>query len=250
MIEYIIYFLKTNWLYIAVIAISWEFTINCTSLYLHRSMTHKGVTFATPIAFLMRLWIWLTSTVSRHEWVAVHLKHHAFPDQQQDPHSPYQQGFWKIQLIGVWPYIKASCNKELTEKFGKSCPEDWLDKNWFVKYRHVGIFIMLAINVALFGWPWGPIIWLCQVLAMVIQGQIINAAGHTIGYRSADVDDHSTNIMPIGIILDGEELHNNHHANPASPKLSRRWFEFDKGWMYIRLLSMLRLAKVRYSTTK
>ncbi len=241
---------ETFWIPLAVVLISGHLTSISSSLYLHRSMTHKGVIFAAPISFLMRLWLWMATSINTKEWVACHRKHHAFPDQEEDPHSPYQTGFFRVLFGGVFQYRKAIADKDMVEKFGKGCPNDWLERNLFEKYKNWGVLVIAIADVALFGFAWGAAVWVGQILWMINIGHIVNAAGHKIGYRNTDVDDHSTNIIPIGIIIAGEELHNNHHANPASPKFSRKWYEFDMGWMYIKLLSMVNLANVRYSTTK
>jgi len=244
------FFPETIWIPIAVVLISGHLTSISSSLYLHRSITHKGVVFAPPVNFLMRTWLWLATSMSTKEWVACHRKHHAFPDEEEDPHSPVHKGFFSVLFGGVFHYVKAVRDHEMVEKFGKGCPDDWLERNVYVKFRRYGVFVLLAINFLLFGFAWGAAIWLGQVLWMIVIGQIVNGAGHRIGYRNTGVDDHSTNIVPIGILIAGEELHNNHHANPASPKFSRKWYEFDMGWVYIKMLSMVGLAKVRYSTTK
>lgn len=247
----IFYFVPESfWIPLAFILITGHFTSISSSLYLHRSITHKGVEFAAPVSFLMRTWLWLATGMSTKEWVACHRKHHAFPDEEEDPHSPVQKGFWSVMLGGVFHYRKAVADKEMVEKFGKGCPNDWLEKNVYTKYRQYGIFILMGINLLLFGFLWGPIVWVGQVLWMIFIGHVVNGMGHKVGYRNTDVDDHSTNIMPVGILIAGEELHNNHHANPASPKFSRKWYEFDMGWVYIKTLSLIGLAKVRYSTTK
>lgn len=253
------YLWDSGWLVPIYILITGHWTSISSSLYLHRAITHKGVTFKAPINFLMRTWLWLATGMSTKEWVACHRKHHAHPDEPEDPHSPVQKGFWSIIFGGVFHYRKAVADKEMVEKFGKGCPDDWLENKVYMKYRSWGIYILMGINILLFGFIYGPIAWLGQVLWMIVIGHTVNGLGHGFGifsiknlfnYRNTDVKDHSTNIIPVGILIAGEELHNNHHANPASPKFSRKWYEFDMGWVYIKTLSLIGLAKVRYSTTK
>lgn len=248
------------WLVLAYVLMSGHWTSISSSLYLHRSITHKGVEFKAPVSFLMRTWLWLATGMSTKEWVACHRKHHAFPDKPDDPHSPVQKGMLHVLTQGVSDYRKAVSDKAMVEQFGKGCPDDFLEQKLFRPYRQWGIWLLLSINLAFFGFIAGPsgwigflaglIAWLGQILWMIAIGHTINGLGHGFGYRNKEVDDHSTNIMPIGILVVGEELHNNHHANPASPKFSRKWYEFDLGWAYIKALSLLGLAKVRYSTTK
>ncbi|MBD0296422.1 MAG: fatty acid desaturase [Flavisolibacter sp.] len=232
------------------VLITGHFTSICSSLYLHRSMTHRGVIFKPSVSFLMRLWLWLATGMNTRQWVAIHRKHHAFPDKEGDPHSPIVKGFWAIMIYGVKYYREAGRDEAMIEKYGKGCPNDWWERNVFSKYQSLGIFILLGVYLLLFGLVWGPIVWLIQMAWMPFIGQIVNGIGHYFGYRNTDSKDHSRNIIPVGVVIVGEELHNNHHANPASPKFSQKWFEFDLGWVYIRILSFLGLAEINYKALK
>lgn len=244
------HFWDSLWLAVIYILVTGHWTSISASLYLHRSITHKGVVFKAPVNFLMRTWLWLATGMSTKEWVACHRKHHSCPDQPGDPHSPVQTSMWHVLTQGVFDYRKAVADKEMVEQFGKGCPDDGLEREFFTPYRQYGIYVLLFINLLLFGWIWFIPVWLCQILWMIFIGHVINGLGHGVGYRNKEVEDHSTNVLPVGILVAGEELHNNHHANPASPKFSRKWYEFDMGWVYIKLLSWVGLAQVRYSTTK
>ncbi len=210
----------------------------CASLYLHRSMTHTSVKFVEPISVSMRIWLWLATGMNTQEWVAVHRKHHAYADVIGDPHSPVVEGKAAVVFGGVFLYRKAVKDPELLPQFGKTKPEDWIEKNVFSKFRTGGIFILIATNMLIFGPFWGLVLWLCQALWMIVLGHIINGLGHWIGYKNKkDLKDHSTNILPIAPVGMGEEFHNNHHAEPTSPKFSKRWWEFDPGWTLIVILA-------------
>jgi stearoyl-CoA desaturase (delta-9 desaturase) len=221
----------------------------CTTLYLHRGETHGGVTFHPVVAHAMRFWLWLTSGVVTREWVAVHRKHHAHADREGDPHSPAVVGLPGIVFAGLFFYQKAANDPETIEKYGKGCPDDWVERNIYARRRSRGIQLMLLLDLYLFGLVPGLLVWLGMVIWVPIMGNIINGLGHAIGYRNFTTRDVSHNLYPWGIWILGEELHNNHHADPRSAKFKARWWEFDIGWMYIRLLSALRLAKVVYART-
>jgi stearoyl-CoA desaturase (delta-9 desaturase) len=232
------------------ILITGHLTSICSSLYLHRSITHKSVSFSPVISIAMRFWLWLGTGMNTKEWVATHRKHHSCPDKEGDPHSPVVYGLWAILLNGLHYYRKAAKDQTIIEKYGKGCPEDWLETKLFTPYRSYGLFILLGINILLLGFVWGFAAWGVQMLWMPFIGQIVNGIGHAFGYRNADSKDHSTNIIPIGVLIVGEELHNNHHADPASAKFSAKWYEFDLGWVYIKILSWLKLASIKYNTPR
>ncbi len=223
-------------------------TVNAVTLYLHRSMAHGGVTFHPFIAFLMRVWLWLTTGMVTREWVAVHRKHHSFAEREGDPHSPRHEGILKVLFLGVFLYRKAVREPGVLEKYGQGTPDDWFERNIFSRLSILGPLTLAGINQLLFpGWP-GAIAWVIQMTWIPFWAAgVINGLGHFIGYRNHDTVDDSHNISPVGIIMGGEELHNNHHYDPKSPKLKYHWWEFDIGWVYIRILKALGLAKIRYA---
>ncbi len=226
-------------LYGFVILYGCHLTSLFSSLYLHRSITHKGVIFAPWLAFIMRAWLWMATGMKTKEWVACHRKHHSDPDGDGDPHSPVKEGFWTVMLGGVFLYRKAVADKAMVEKFASDCPDDWWEKHVFARNFPFGIILLIAINVLLFGLPWGLVSWLCLALWMIFIGHVINGMGHHNGYRNTETEDSSTNITSNGILIAGEELHNNHHAYPASPKFSLKEDEIDVGWWYIGLFNKL-----------
>lgn len=178
------------------------------------------------------------------EWAAVHRKHHAFCEKEQDPHSPQHYGLWKVLLTGVFLYKKETKNKETLTKYGKFTPDDWIEHKLYRKHSFLGLISLLILNVVLFGYH-GVWIYLLQIIWIPFWAAgIINGLAHFKGYRNFNTNDAATNIFPWGIIIGGEELHNNHHAYPASAKLSMKWYEFDIGWFWIQVLSHLKLAKV------
>lgn len=235
------------WVPVLWIVIAGHITNLCVTLYLHRSATHEGVKFAPPVEHFMRFWLWLTTGMKTREWVAVHRKHHAFSDREGDPHSPVQEGLLEIVFGGVFFYREAARDQEMLEKYGRGCPDDWVEQNVYSRRPFLGLLMMLFVELYLFGPAWGLVVWSGMAVWIPIFGNVINGVGHAIGYRNFDTKDHSHNIIPLGLWIVGEELHNNHHADPRSAKFKARWFEFDIGWVYIRLLSMLRLAKVIYA---
>jgi stearoyl-CoA desaturase (delta-9 desaturase) len=220
-------------------------TIIAVTLYLHRSQTHRGVTFNPVVNHFFRFWLWLTTAMVTKQWVAIHRKHHQYSDVEGDPHSPKLFGIKNILFRGVYYYYVTAKDARMTLSYGKGTPEDWIEKNIYSKYNYAGVCLMLIINIVLFGWI-GPIIWLIQMLWIPFWAAgVINGIGHWFGYRNGTTRDNSHNILPIGIWIGGEELHNNHHLDPANPKLSKKWFEFDAGWFYIKVLEKLKLAKLK-----
>ena len=220
-------------------------TIVCVTLYLHRSQAHRGVAFHPVVAHFMRAWLWLTTGMITRQWVAVHRKHHRFSDETGDPHTPHVYGIGRVLFQGAWLYHEASKDKAMVDSYGAGTPDDWIERNVYTPHSRLGIGLCLVLNLILFGWV-GAIIWGIQMLWIPFWAAgVINGVAHWWGYRNGETRDQSRNISPWGIIVGGEELHNNHHLDPANPRLSRRWFEFDIGWMYIRLLQSLRLATVK-----
>jgi stearoyl-CoA desaturase (delta-9 desaturase) len=196
-------------------------------------------------AIFFRFWLWLTTGMVTKEWAAIHRKHHAKCETEEDPHSPVTRGIKKVLFEGAELYREESKNRETMEKYGHGTPDDWIEHNIYSKYSWQGVGIMLIIDVLLFGGI-GLTVWAVQMLWIpVTAAGIINGIGHYWGYRNYDCADAATNIFPIGIIIGGEELHNNHHTFGTSAKLSSKWYEFDIGWMYIRILETLGLAKVK-----
>ncbi|WP_420464012.1 fatty acid desaturase [Candidatus Palauibacter sp.] len=219
----------------------------CNTLYLHRSATHGGVVFHPVVEHMMRFWCWLVAGIVTKEWVAVHRKHHAYADREGDPHSPTVEGLANIALNGLFFYRRAAQDQAVLDKYGKGTPDDWVERNIYTKRRGLGVKLMLVLSLFLFGIIPGFIVWTCMVFTVPLMGNIINGLGHALGYRTFGTRDDSHNLYPWGIWILGEELHNNHHADPRSAKFKAHWWEFDIGWFYIRILQLLRLADVLYA---
>ena len=220
-------------------------TIACVTLYLHRSQAHRAVKFHPVIEHFMRFWLWLTTGMITKQWVAIHRKHHRFCEEAGDPHSPVHYGIGRVLFRGALLYHAASKDKAMVDTYGRGTPDDWIERNVYTSHSRLGIGLCLVLNLVVFGWV-GAIVWLVQMLWIPFWAAgVINGIGHWWGYRNGSTRDQSRNIVPFGIIIGGEELHNNHHLDAASPKLSRRWFEFDVGWFYIRVLQSFRLASVK-----
>jgi stearoyl-CoA desaturase (delta-9 desaturase) len=220
-------------------------TIICVTLFLHRGQAHKGIEFHPTLSHFMRFWLWLTTGMITKEWVAVHRKHHRFSDVEGDPHSPHVFGIKTIFLTGVTLYSRAAQDQDMINQYGVGTPDDWLERRVYTPWNWGGISAMLIINMVLFG-GWGALIWGIQMIWIPFWAAgVINGIGHWIGYRNGETKDHSRNIVPWGIVIGGEELHNNHHLDPASPRLSKKWYEFDIGWMWFNLFKLLGLAKLR-----
>lgn len=220
-------------------------TIMSVTLYLHRSQAHKGVEFHPVVSHFMRFWLWLTTGMITKQWVAIHRKHHGFSDVEGDPHSPVMHGFKNIFFRGVYYYYLAAKNAHEIIAYGKGTPNDWIEKKLYTKHNYLGIILMLVIDLLLFG-MWGFLVWGLQMLWIPFwAASVINGVGHHWGYRNAETRDNSKNIIPWGVIIGGEELHNNHHLSPGSPKFSLKKWELDIGWVYIRIFEMLNLAKLK-----
>ena len=220
-------------------------TIVCVTLYLHRGQAHRGIEFHPILEHFMRAWLWLTTGMVTKQWVAIHRKHHRFSDAEGDPHSPHVYGIRRVFFKGAGLYHEASKDKVMVDTYGVGAPADWIEHNLYSSHSRLGIGILFLFNIIVFGWI-GAIIWGIQMLWIPFWAAgVVNGVGHWWGYRNGETKDRSRNIVPWGIVIGGEELHNNHHLDPASARLSRRWWEFDIGWMYIRLLSALRLATVK-----
>lgn len=220
-------------------------TIMCVTLYLHRGVTHKAITIKPALAHFMRFWLWLTTGMVTKEWVAIHRKHHQSSDTKDDPHSPQVYGIWTVLFGGAFLYTKASKDKDMVNKLGVGSPDDWMENNFYSRFPNYGILVMLLIDILLFGGV-GAIIWLVQMLWIPFWAAgVINGLAHYWGYRNYQTKDTARNLLPIGIWIGGEELHNNHHADGASAKFSKKWYEFDIGWVYIKLFEKLNLVEIR-----
>ena len=220
-------------------------TIAAVTIYLHRHQAHRALELHAIPSHFFRFWLWLTTGQVTKEWAAIHRKHHAKCDTEEDPHSPQTRGIKKVLLEGAELYRAESKNKETLEKYGHGTPDDWIERHVYTPYSAAGVSALLVINFALFG-VIGVSIWAVQMMWIPITAAgIINGLGHWWGYRNYDCNDAATNIFPWGILIGGEELHNNHHTYATSAKLSSKWYEIDLGWVYIRTLEMLGLAKVK-----
>jgi len=233
------------WGYVLVTLAFTHITIAAVTIYLHRCQAHRALDLHPVISHFFRFWLWLTTGMETKHWTAVHRKHHARCETEEDPHSPQVLGISKVLREGAELYRKESRNQETLDKFGSGTPEDWLERNVYTKHSSLGIYGMMAIDIILFG-PLGLTIWAVQMAWIpVTAAGVINGIGHYWGYRNFAADDASTNIIPWGIIIGGEELHNNHHSYASSARLSSKWYEFDIGWMYIRILESFSLARVK-----
>ncbi|MDP1696400.1 MAG: fatty acid desaturase [Xanthomonadaceae bacterium] len=222
-----------------------QLTIFAVTLYLHRSQAHRGVDFHPLLAHFFRFWTWLTTSMITREWAAIHRKHHAKCETAEDPHSPQILGLGTVMGNGVELYRAARADHESIEKYGKGCPDDWIERHLYTPYANYGPILMLLINVALFG-VLGVAVWALQMLWIPFWAAgVVNGLGHWWGYRNFETDDTSTNLTPWAFFIGGEELHNNHHAFPSSSRFALRRFEFDIGWVVIRALQSVGLAKVR-----
>lgn len=233
------------WGYVLVALALTHVTIAAVTIYLHRHQAHRALELHPIVSHFFRFWLWLTSGMVTKQWAAIHRKHHAKCETPEDPHSPQVLGLKKVFFEGAELYRAESKNQETMDKYGAGTPDDWLEHKVYSGNSAKGIVLMAVINIALFG-PIGLTIWAVQMAWIpVTAAGIINGVGHFWGYRNFTCEDASTNISPWGILIGGEELHNNHHAYGSSAKLSNKWYEFDIGWMYIRMMEIVGLAKVK-----
>jgi stearoyl-CoA desaturase (delta-9 desaturase) len=233
------------WGYVVVTLILTHITIAAVTIYLHRHSAHRALDLHPAIAHFFRFWLWLTTGMSTKAWTAIHRKHHAKCETEEDPHSPQVLTLKKVLLEGSELYRREAANNETLEKYGSGTPTDWLERNVYARSSTGGVSLMLIADVLLFG-PIGLTVWAVQMLWIpVMAAGVINGVGHALGYRNFEVEDASTNIVPWGVLIGGEELHNNHHAYASSARLSSKWYEFDIGWLYIRILETLGLAQVK-----
>ncbi|WP_374513976.1 fatty acid desaturase [Niveibacterium sp.] len=234
------------WGYVLVVLGLTHITIASVTIFLHRHQAHRALDLHAIPSHFFRLWLWMTTGMVTKEWAAIHRKHHAKCETAEDPHSPQILGINRVLWGGVFLYVKESRNKDTMERYGHGTPDDWMERNIYTPGQKVGIVLMLAIDMALFGVVPGAVMWGVQMIWIPFWAAgVINGLGHFWGYRNYDCVDASTNLVPWGILIGGEELHNNHHSFATSAKLSSKWYEFDIGWMYIRIMEMLGLAKVK-----
>ena len=225
-------------------------TIAAVTIFLHRAQAHRALELGWLPSHFFRLWLWLTTGMLTKEWVAVHRKHHAKCETEDDPHSPQVKGIRAVLWTGSELYRDEADIPETLSKYGHNTPDDWIERHLYSRFVWQGVGLMLIIDLMLFG-AIGATVWAVQMLWIpVTAAGIINGLGHYAGYRNFDPPDASTNIFPWGIVIGGEELHNNHHAYPTSAKLSAKGYEFDIGWLYIRVLEVLGQAKVRHIMPK
>ena len=233
------------WGYLVVALVLTHITIASVTIYLHRHSAHRALDLHPLPAHFFRFWLWLTTSMGTQQWTAVHRKHHARCETADDPHSPQMLGIRKVLWQGAELYAAAKSDREMLETFGRGCPDDWIEHKLYQPHQNLGIVLMLLVDVVLFG-PIGLTIWAVQMLWIpFFAAGVVNGIGHYWGYRNFQCDDASTNIVPWGILIVGEELHNNHHAHPSSARLSDKWYEVDIGWLYIRILETLGLARVK-----
>ena len=243
--------LHFSWLQVLVVTlVLTHITIASVTIYLHRHSAHRALDLHPLVSHFFRFWLWLTTGQVTKEWTAIHRKHHAKCEQIEDPHSPHVHGIKAVLLTGAELYRKESKNLDTLARFGHGTPDDWIERNLYTRFSWQGVALMLIINLALFG-ALGLTVWAVQMMWIpVTAAGIINGAAHYWGYRNFEAPDASTNISPWGILIGGEELHNNHHTYPTSAKLSVKPYEFDIGWMYITILQSMGLAKVKKTPPK
>lgn len=233
------------WGYILFALVTTHITIASVTIYLHRHQAHRALDLHPVVSHFFRFWLWLTTGMVTAEWVAVHRKHHARCETEDDPHSPWVRGIKKVLWQGTELYQQEAAKSQTIEQYSQGTPDDWLEKKVYSRCSVLGVSMLLVTYVALFG-AIGLSLWAIQMLWIPFWAAgVINGVGHWWGYRNFESRDRSRNIAPLGVLIGGEELHNNHHAFPASARLSARWWEFDIGWFYIRALQLLRLARVR-----
>ncbi len=233
------------WGYVGITLLLTQITIAAVTIFLHRNQSHNSLTLHPVISHFFRFWLWLTTGMVTRQWVAIHRKHHAKCETTDDPHSPQIQGLKKILLEGSELYRKEAAKEEVMEKYGQGTPDDWIERNLYSRFPYLGLSLLLPLNILLFGAIGITIFAIQMVWIPFWAAGVINGIGHYWGYRNFESSDASRNLFPWGIFIGGEELHNNHHAYPASAKLSNKWWEFDLGWFYIRTMEILGLAKVK-----
>ena len=235
----------SGWGYFWAAILLTHITIASVTIFLHRAQAHRALKLHPIASHFFRFWLWLTTGMVTRQWVAVHRKHHARCELEEDPHSPQQTSIASVLFGGAFLYRKEAAKRETLEAYGHGTPDDWIERNVYSRYVFLGIGLMLVTDLVLFGLV-GLAIWLVQMVWIPFWAAgVINGVGHYWGYRNFETEDASRNIVPFGLIIGGEEMHNNHHAYGVSAKFSNKWWEFDVGWLYIRLLEVFALAEVR-----
>ncbi len=230
------------WGLLLVLLLSTHITIVCVTIYLHRHQTHRALRLHPVVAFFMRFWLWITTGMVTREWVAIHRKHHDKVETESDPHSPRTKGIFQVLYCGADLYIKEKQSKQTVELYGAGTPDDFFERKLFSSHESLGMIGLLILEFVLFGF-WGVAIWAVQMMWIpFFAAGVINGLGHHWGYRNFETKDCSRNLLPVGILIGGEEMHNNHHAFPGSARFSFKSWEFDVGWMYVRILEFLGLA--------
>lgn len=233
------------WGYVVYALVCTHITIAAVTIFLHRCQAHRALELHPAVSHFFRAWLWLTTGMKTKAWAAIHRKHHAKCETKEDPHSPQILGLSQVLFEGAELYKAEAKNQETLDRYGKGTPDDWLERNVYTPHSSRGFLITLAVNLFLLGIP-GITVWAIQMAWIpFFAAGVINGVGHYVGYRNFECPDAATNIVPWGILIGGEELHNNHHTYPTSAKLSVKWWEFDIGWLYIKTLSLLGLAKVK-----
>jgi stearoyl-CoA desaturase (delta-9 desaturase) len=238
--------LRWSWWQIVLFTlVATHITIIGVTVYLHRCQAHRALELHPAVSHFFRGWLWLTTGMVTSQWASIHRKHHAKCETEEDPHSPQTRGIMKVLLQGAELYRIESRNEETLRKYGHGTPDDWIERKLYAKHAVLGVSLLMIIDVALFGLV-GLTVWAVQMVWIPFWAAgVVNGLAHWWGYRNFNCADASTNIFPWGILIGGEELHNNHHTYATSAKLSNKWYEFDIGWMYIRIFSMLGLATVK-----
>ncbi len=232
------------WQVVAVTLLLTHVTIVAVTVYLHRYSAHRSLELNGGLKHFFRFWLWLTTAMNTREWTAIHRKHHAKCETPDDPHSPVQKGLGTVLRRGAELYMEEAKNEETLRIYGKNCPDDWIERHLYSRFPNLGIVLMLGLDLALFG-VIGLTVWAVQMIWIPLWAAgVVNGLGHAVGYRNFECRDAATNLLPWGILIGGEELHNNHHTYPNSAKLSVRKWEFDMGWAWIKLFSLLGLARV------
>ena len=233
------------WGYVVTTLAATHITIIAVTVYLHRHQAHRALDLHPAVAHFFRFWLWIGTGMTTKAWVAIHRKHHAKCETPDDPHSPIVLGIRKVFWQGAELYRAEAKKNDTLDKYGHNTPNDWIERNLYSRYSGAGLIVMLILDIILFG-PIGITMWAVQMLWIpVTAAGIINGIGHYWGYRNYECADAARNILPWGILIGGEELHNNHHTFASSAKLSSKWWEFDIGWMYIRILAFFGLAHVK-----
>ena len=231
------------WGYTIFVLVTTHLTIVSVTLFLHRNQSHRAFSLHKAVSHFFRGWLWFTAGIVTRQWVAVHRKHHATVETNDDPHSPQILGIHRVLWLGLLLYRRAAANRETLDKYGNGTPDDWIERNIYARFPNAGIALLLILELLAFGPLAGTLVWLAQMIWIPFWAAgVINGLGHFLGYRNYELEDASRNIVPWGILIGGEELHNNHHAFAGSARFSAKPWEIDLGWFYIRMLEHLSLA--------